>query len=273
MFTIGDFAAFGRVSTRMLRHYDAIGLLRPGTVDAVTGYRYYTADQLRRLNRIVALKELGFSLQQVGDIVDAKVGPEELRGMLRLRRAQLAERLAEDAIRLDAVEARLRIIEKEGHMSTDDVVLKTIPSVRVAELSAVAASYEGPDITPVIQPLYGQIWERLGMAQVQPAGPPVAYYEKADGEAVVVHAAVTVKPDQAADGDFQVVDLPELTTAATIVHQGSMDDADQSMQILARWIDDGGYRSVGYAREVCLAFDPDDESKWVHEFQIEVTKP
>ncbi|MEV8371282.1 MerR family transcriptional regulator [Kribbella sp. NPDC056861] len=272
MFTIGDFAAFGRVSARMLRHYDAIGLLRPAGVDPTTSYRYYTADQLRRLNRIVALKDLGFTLEQVGAIVDAKVGPDELRGMLRLRRAQLEARLSADALRLDAVEARLRIIEKEGFMSTDDVVLKEIPAIRVAELSAVAASYEGVDITPVIQPLYGQIWERLGAAGVQPAGPPVAYYEQSDGETVIVHAAVTVSPDQPTADDFQVVDLPALPTAATIVHQGSMGEADQSMQLLARWIDDGGYRSVGYAREVCLAFDPDDESKWVHEFQIEVTR-
>ncbi|WBQ01834.1 MerR family transcriptional regulator [Kribbella sp. CA-293567] len=273
MFTIGDFAAFGRVSARMLRHYDAIGLLRPAGVDAVTGYRHYTADQLSRLNRIVALKDLGFTLEQVGDIVDAKVGPEELRGMLRLRRAQLEARLSADAIRLDAVEARLRIIEKEGFMSTEDVVLKEIPSVRVAELSAVAASYEGVDIGPVIQPLYGQIWERMGAAGVQAAGLPIAYYEQGDGESVLVHAAVTVSADQMAGPDFQVVDLPALPTAATIVHRGAMSEADQTMQILARWIDDGGYRSVGYAREVCLAFDPEDESKWVHEFQIEVSRP
>lgn len=70
MFTIGDFARFGRVSVRMLRHYDEIGLLPPATVDPSTGYRSYVADQLARLNRIVALKDLGFTLQQVAEIVD-----------------------------------------------------------------------------------------------------------------------------------------------------------------------------------------------------------
>ena len=59
MFSIGDFARHGRVSVRMLRHYDALGLLRPAHVDPVTGYRSYRAAQLSRLNRIVALKELG----------------------------------------------------------------------------------------------------------------------------------------------------------------------------------------------------------------------
>ena len=78
MFSIGDFARHGRVSVRMLRHYDAIGLLRPAAVDRATGYRSYEAQQLARLNRIVALKDLGFTLQQVQSILDDKVSVEEL---------------------------------------------------------------------------------------------------------------------------------------------------------------------------------------------------
>ncbi|ALM37597.1 MerR family transcriptional regulator [Streptomyces sp. FR-008] len=127
MFTIGDFARHGRVSVRMLRHYDATGLLRPARVDPANGYRHYTASQLSRLNRIIALKELGFTLQQVRDIVDEKVDAGELRGMLRLRRAELEDAVATANARLVQVEARLRAIESEGHMPTHDVVLKSVP--------------------------------------------------------------------------------------------------------------------------------------------------
>ncbi|HEY0688816.1 MAG TPA: MerR family transcriptional regulator [Kribbella sp.] len=270
MFTIGDFAAFGRVSTRMLRHYDSIGLLRPTVVDDATGYRYYSADQLSRLNRIIALKDLGFSLQQVHEIVEAKLSADELRGMLRLRRAQLEAQLEQSAARLVSVEARLRLIEKEGHMNTEDVVLKSIAAVRVAELSALSPSYDGEDVGPVIQPLFQQLFERLGAAGVTPVGAPVAYYEDAESEQIVVHAAVPVDIDKAQD--LNLVELPELPQAATIVHQGSMDEADRSMQILARWIDDNGYRSKGYAREVTIQFDPDNPSNWIHEFQIPITR-
>jgi DNA-binding transcriptional MerR regulator len=94
MFSIGDFAWYGRVSVRMLRHYDAIGLLRPAHVDQVSGYRWYEAGQLSRLNRIVALKDLGFTLQQIQLILDDKLSAEELRGMLRLRQAELQQPLA-----------------------------------------------------------------------------------------------------------------------------------------------------------------------------------
>lgn len=177
MFTIGDFARHGRVSVRMLRHYDATGLLRPARVDPANGYRHYTASQLSRLNRIIALKELGFTLQQVRDIVDEKVDAGELRGMLRLRRAELEDAVATANARLVQVEARLRAIESEGHMPTHDVVLKSVPSVRVAELTATAASYEPEDISPVIGPLYDELFRRLEAAeqlvvQRAPASPP-----------------------------------------------------------------------------------------------------
>ncbi|GLY97718.1 hypothetical protein Acsp02_49720 [Actinoplanes sp. NBRC 103695] len=93
MFRIGEFANLGRVSVRMLRHYDAIGLLRPARVEKPSGYRYYTAAQLTSLNRIVALKDLGFTPEQVQAMIDEKVDAGELRGMLRMRRAQLAEQV------------------------------------------------------------------------------------------------------------------------------------------------------------------------------------
>jgi DNA-binding transcriptional MerR regulator len=141
MFNIGDFARHGRVSVRMLRHYDAIGLLRPARVDPYSGYRYYEVGQLAQLNRIIALKDLGFTVEQVREGVDEQVSVEQLRGMLMLRRAELEAALAADAMRLNRVEARLRIIESEGKMPAIEVVVKKIQATRVAELTDTAASF------------------------------------------------------------------------------------------------------------------------------------
>ncbi|GEM33360.1 hypothetical protein NN3_43670 [Nocardia neocaledoniensis NBRC 108232] len=174
MFSIGDFARHGQVSVRMLRHYDAVGLLRPARVDPATGYRFYTAAQLARLNRLVALKELGFTLEQVGRMLDPGPGPAELRGMLTLRRAELAQRIAADNARLTDVEARLRIIEKEGVMPEQDVVLKSVAAVRVARAIGVAASFEPQAISPVIQPLFSDLsgGQRLSHGGTGPRGHP-----------------------------------------------------------------------------------------------------
>ena len=273
MFTIGDFARHGRVSVRMLRHYDATGLLRPARVDPASGYRFYTASQLARLNRIVALKDLGFTLEQVGAMVEEKVSVEELHGMLRLRRAQLQSQIAADSARLVQVEARLRIIEMEGAMPAQDVQVKKIPAVRVAELNAAAASLEPDSITPVIRPLYAELGPRLGQAGLTPGGPAIAYYSDAqDGEGVLVHATLPVNADSDAGESqgIEIVDLPEVE-AATIVHHGSMDNVLATIQVLARWIEENGYQSAGYPRELYLEC-PEDEDKWVTELQEPITR-
>ncbi|MBW8485703.1 MerR family transcriptional regulator [Actinomadura parmotrematis] len=262
MFTIGDFARHGRVTVRMLRHYDAIGLLRPAHVDPASGYRHYTAAQLTDLNRVIALKDLGFTLAQVRTILDDRVTAGELHGMLRLRRAELEAAAAAAAARLAQVEARLRTIESEGRMTTDEVVVKSIPAVRVAQLSGTAASYAPEHIGPVAGPLFAELCHRLDAAGVTPAGPGIAYYEDAPG-GILVHAAMPVGP--AAVPGLTVADLPAVR-AATIVHRGPMDDVLPTAQALARWIDASGHRSAGYARELYLEC-PDDTAAWVTELQ------
>jgi DNA-binding transcriptional MerR regulator len=269
MFGIGDFARHGRVSVRMLRHYDAIGLLRPAHVDPVTGYRSYAVEQLSRLNRVVALKDLGFTLEQVRTILDDKVDVEELRGMLRLRQAELQERIGTDTARLEQVEARLLIIEREGAMPTDEVEIKSVPAVRLAELSGVAAGFEPASIAPVIGPLYDELMRRLATAGLTPVGAPVAWYEDApDGEGVVVHAGAPIAAGARADAaDVTVVELPPIERAATIVHRGSMDGVMPTIQALAQWIEANGYRSTGYNREVYLAYGSDVPQPWTTELQ------
>ncbi|MFE5857279.1 MerR family transcriptional regulator [Streptomyces sp. NPDC056500] len=268
MFTIGDFARHGRVSARMLRHYDAIGLLRPERTDPFTGYRHYGAAQLSRLNRIIALKDLGFTLDQVGRILQEKVSTDELRGMLVLRRAELEAAMAVAAATLGQVEARLRTIESEGRMPTDDVVIKSLPAVRVAELTAVAESYAPEHIGPVIGPLYQELFRRVELSDISPSGPGIAYYEdspEGDGT-IVVHAGVTVAAGPRPGLDFAIVELPAIERAATVVHRGSMQSVMPTAQTLARWIDAGGHRSAGYAREVSLECPPDPD-QWVTELQ------
>jgi DNA-binding transcriptional MerR regulator len=266
MFTIGDFARHGRVTVRMLRHYDAIGLLTPARVDPHSGYRGYEAGQLSRLNRIVALKDLGFTLEQVSTIVDDKVGIDELRGMLRLRQAELANRLVADRARLAAVEARLRSIETEGAMPVDDVQVKKVPAVRVAELSGVAASFEPGAIGPVINPLYDELNAVMASAGVECVGPPVAYYEDAPEGGVLVHAALPVNVEPGGDHGLTVVDLPAIERAATIVHHGEMDNVLSTIQTLAQWIEENGNASAGYNREVYLEC-VGDRTSWVTELQ------
>jgi effector-binding domain-containing protein len=186
-------------------------------------------------------------------MLDQQISAEQLDGMLRLRQAELQSQIAADTSRLAQVEARLRIIEMEGVMPADDIQVKRIPAVRVAELTAIAASLEPASISPVIQPLYPELGCRLGGAGLTPVGPAIAYYQDApDGDGVIVHAALPVNADPGTGRGFEITDLPEISQAATIVHRGSMDNVMATFQALARWMEDNGYRSAGYARELYL---------------------
>jgi DNA-binding transcriptional MerR regulator/DNA gyrase inhibitor GyrI len=268
LLSIGDFARHGQVSVRMLRHYDGIGLLRPAYVDPVTGYRSYDAGQLAELNQIVALKDLGFSLDQVRTMIADGISPTELRAMLTLRRAELEQTLAEGAARLTQLEARLRGIDAAGPAPA--VVLKQLPATRFVGLAGTAASFTPDDITPVIRPLCGELGNRLAGAEgVRPAGRLTCLYERADvadEEQVRLRATVPAAVD--ANGNrngLEVYDLPTVR-AATLVHRGPIDQVLPAWQALARWIDENGYRSAEPARELYLDC-PDDPAQWVTELQ------
>ncbi len=270
MFTIGDFARHGRVSVRMLRHYDAIGLLCPAYVDEATGYRSYQAAQLADLNRLVALKDLGFTLEQVRAMLADEISLIEVRAMLTLRRAEVESELAESAARLTQIESRLRSIELGDEAPA--VVLKELPAARFVALSSTAASFTPDDIGPVINPLCGELGQRLPAATgVHPTGRLTCFYE-ATGDEVAVQAAVAASVDSGGElNGLVVVDRPA-TLAATIVHRGRIDDVLPTWQALARWIDDNGHRSNGPARELYLDC-PEDPALWVTELQEPVVRP
>ncbi|MCB0148878.1 MAG: MerR family transcriptional regulator, partial [Caldilineaceae bacterium] len=134
MFKIGDFSRLAQVSVRMLRHYDKLGLLTPSHIDRFTGYRYYTIDQLARLNRILALNGLGLTLQEIADLLGdgSEVPVDQLRGMLVLRRKELERELADKRWQLASVEARLQQIEQENDPDPYEVIVKSLEPLPVA---------------------------------------------------------------------------------------------------------------------------------------------
>src|ERR687893_2246814 len=120
MIKIGEFSKLIQVPVPTLRYYDQLGLLKPFEVDSLTGYRYYSTSQLPRLHRILALKGLGFSLEQIGAVLADGVSPEQLRGMARLRHAQISQQLAVAQHQLVEVETLLQQIEHEDERARYD---------------------------------------------------------------------------------------------------------------------------------------------------------
>src|SRR4030095_11388072 len=126
MFKVGEFSRLSRVSVRMLRYYDQLGLLTPSQTDPFTNYRYYSAEQLPRLNRILALRDLGFSLEQIAEMLDDDLSQEQLLGMLKLKRVELEQQMQMEESRLARLEARIRQLNVSRRQVPYDVILRSI---------------------------------------------------------------------------------------------------------------------------------------------------
>ncbi len=272
MLTIGDFARLGQISPRMLRHYDEIGLLRPERVDRSTGYRSYAVAQLGQLHRLLALRDLGFSLEQIRQLLDDDPSLEQLQGMLRMRQAQIEQTLSEEQSRLRRVEANLRALERNVTVQVQDIVIKQTQPLRIAEAQGCAPGFGSDNLGPVFMRLVPEVLAYLQEITARP-GIMVAWYEEpADDGSVTVHAGFEVDEQDAGGTDrIRVMDLP-VTEVASVVHRGSMDAVEPVYESLLRWIDDSGYRQAGFSRELYHEWHEDDAKLSVTELQVPVVK-
>src|SRR5688572_24510854 len=142
MFTVGEFSQLAQVSKRMLRYYDEIGLLKPIHIDKFSGYRYYSVEQLPDLNRILALKDLGLSLDQIQQVLRNKISTDEIQGMLLLKKAEIEQQLQGELQRIRNIESRLQFIRNAETGQTLDVVIKQMPAQPVLSMRIVLPSFE-----------------------------------------------------------------------------------------------------------------------------------
>lgn len=273
MLNIGEFARLGQVSPRMLRHYHEIGLLRPDRVDAANGYRLYSVHQLERLHRIVALRDMGFGLEQIGEVLSEDLSVDQLRGMLRLRRAQIERTVGEEQDRLRRVEAHLRALEWRDAVPLQDFVIKQTQPVRVALATAPGLGHA--DIGAAFGRLLPQVIAYLEGAGAKP-GSSIGVYEDnggivPEGE-IVLHAGFDIGDQEVPDGqDVRIVDLPVIEVAAA-TYRGGDEGIVAAWEALVRWIDDSGYRLVGNCRELYHEWHDDDPEQNVMELQQPIAR-
>lgn len=271
MIRIGTFARLSQVSVVTLRHYDDLGLLEPAVTDPLTGYRYYSVSQLPRLNRILALKDLGFSLEQVRDALAEGISPEQLHGMLRLRRAEVERRLTDEQARLTRIEARLRQIEQESTMPDYDVILKTVAPTLVA--SRRIAIPTNDQVPKYLNPAFDEVFSYLREQGVKPSGPHLAVWHTSAETLADEDAEAAVPVGQTLDGTerVKVYELPQVEVASA-VHQGHFDAFARLHTVLLGWIERNGYRVAGPYRELYLAYNPDDLGESTTEVQYPVER-
>lgn len=272
MFRIGEFSKIAQVSGRLLRFYDELGLLSPAFTDPQSGYRYYSAQQLPRLNRILVLKELGLSLEQIARLLEQNASTEELRGMLTLRKAQIEQAVQEDLLRLRRVESRLQQIDALGQVHEPDVVLKAVAAQPFLAVRAVL-----PGIAAV----------RQLVRQIATTVPTLIGPSSVGTIAVVLHGTafepdaldfeigclLTGKAPETVRLSEEVVltkqILPAVETLATLAHSGRVEDSHRTYGALASWLEHNQWEIVGPGRELVMQL-PDTTDTAVFELQLPV---
>jgi DNA-binding transcriptional MerR regulator len=268
---IGDFARLCQVSVVTLRHYDELGLLKPLAVDRQSGYRYYGLEQLPRLNRILALKDLGCSLEQIGQVLSEGLTHEQLSGMLRLKQAELAQRLQEDQARLTRIAARIRQIEQEDTMPQYEVVLKTVPPLLVAARQLRIPTND--QVPAYLGAAYEEIFQHMSRHGVEASGPCQAlWHTSADTYAdELAEALVPIAQPLPSTERVQRYELPARQVAAA-VHHGEFESFTQLHGALLSWIEANGYRIAGPFCEIYIAHDQGDKAGSATEIQYPVER-
>jgi effector-binding domain-containing protein len=268
MLKIGDFSSLSQVSVKTLRYYDDRGLLSPAHVDPLTGYRYYSASQLSRLHRILALKDLGFSLEQIAVLLAENVSAEHMRGMLLLRQAEQQARVEEEHDRLSRIQSRIRLIEQEKSMP-QEVLLKEVPKQWIASVRETIADY------PSVGTLYPRVFQSLGPNMAHMTMCVALWHDPEHKESNVdAEAGVYLQSEIPAANGLRVYELPGCT-AASFIHNGSYQRLSEAYDALLRWVASNGYQVAGPIRELYLHSSmpvrQDDES-YVTEIQVPVSK-
>jgi len=270
MFKIGDFSRLSFVTVKTLHYYDEIGLLKPVKVDCFTGYRYYSADQLPRLNRIRVLRSLGLSLEEIATRIDESLSPAQVRGIFILKQAELRRRIDEEQRRLEQVGELLKQIEKEGKMPDYQVVIKKLPPLKIASVRGTVPTYH--DIGILCEKLMPLFIEHAASI----AGPFLAIYHDMEyrEKDVDIEAAVPISRALTLPEPIKVRDLPGEETAASTVHRGPYETIGEAYTALMHWCESNGYELAGPDREIYLTSpnDTQDPANYVTELQQPVRK-
>jgi DNA-binding transcriptional MerR regulator len=236
---IGDFSKLSRVSVRMLRYYDDIGLLKPTKIDEFSGYRYYSENQLFVIGRISALKDMGFALADIIEMLAVYDDKDKIDEFLRVKQEELKKESEQTEYRLMLLDSARKRLRKEEIMNFD-VNVKTIPERYAATCRMVIPRYEDE----------GLLWNVLCEYETPliPADPCLAAAVFMDREFkeenVEVMIWMTVKGAYADSEKVKFKTLPEVK-AATCILKGSYEGINDATATVISWIKENGYTVNG----------------------------
>jgi len=266
MLTIGEFSKINRITPKTLRHYEKLGLILPAEIDEWTGYRYYRSDQLPLIRRILLLKEMGFSLNEISDILQQQ---DQLGSLLHQKERELTEELRLHQMRLDRVKEYLVRLEGEQEMS-NQVEIKSLPGVTVASMRTRVENY---DRFFEIVPLMGEYMRSVGAHCRDPFYCFTLYhdgeYKEEDIDVEICEAVVAAFPES---DKVKVKTIDPVSNAACLMHRGPYSTLRSSYNELYRWIAEHHLKPAGPPRESYIdgIWNKENPEEWLTEIQVPI---
>jgi DNA-binding transcriptional MerR regulator len=268
MLKIGDFSKLSRISIRMLRHYDEIGLLVPKSTDSFTSYRYYSEEQLSVAGRIIALKDMGFSLSTIGEILKSYGNPQTLAEYLSVKRAEVQAESEEVSRRLLLLDTAIERLRKDETAMNYNVTIKTLQERYVASIRQVIPAYDQEGI------LWDMMMRETAGMNLQIADPcygMAVFHDEGHKESDVdVEIQMSVKGSYENTDHVVFKTVPAVEFASTI-HKGSYELLTSVHMAVAQWVRDNGYEFNGAM--FCIYHVGPDQAKNSEELVTEVCYP
>ena len=258
------FAAMNRVTVKALRFYEEQGLLLPASIDSETGYRYYKLNQMATLHRISALKQAGFTLEEILRINNG----EDEEALLLKKKSELLSKIAELTKQVSVLDGYLA---KKKSCLLSPVLIKEVPECKVAYRRTRLDSYD--DLFDKM-PQMGELMEQAGCICALPEYCFTNYLEpRYKEEDILVELCESVTECKDDSGELHFKSMPKIQ-AASIFHQGSYNTLATSYESVLKYVEDHGYEIVGAIRESYIdgVWNKENESEWLTEIQVPVRK-
>lgn len=257
-----------KTTIKALRYYDEAGLLKPESVDEFTSYRFYTTDQLLKLHRINALRQIGLSIEEIKSIQKG----QDIKSILEKRRTELESELTEGQEQLSRIEFILSGKEETSFMNYQ-AIIKELPECIVYYKRMTIPSYNSYfEVIPAI----GELVQKAN-PDLKCTVPAYCFITYLDGEYkekdfhIEFCEAVEKFGNEVEDIRFKKI---KSVTAVSILHKGSYSSLMKAYAYVYKWIEQNGYTAIGFPRESYIdgIWNKDSEDDWLTEIQVPIKK-
>lgn len=265
MFSIGLFSKMNRITTKTLRHYDKIGLLKPAYTDDSNGYRYYTSEQLPKLHKIITLKQMGLNLFDIIELLEKNA---DIEVYLKLRENEVKQNILNEEAKLRQIKSYL--LKLKGDNTMYNPIIKTLPEVIVASMRMIAPNYNSYF---ELIPKMGDEMRRVGAVCAEPAYCFNIYhdgeYKEIDIDVEVCEAVVEFCEDSKM---VTYKRIPEISKAVCILHKGPYETLGETYAYILKWIEENNFVISAPIRESYIdgIWNKENKEEWLTEIQVPI---